>query len=58
MGKNTKIKIKPSLQGSTIDVNVEALGKKSNLFSKCKLMLGLKKCPQKSPIVLGCNKIE
>jgi hypothetical protein len=36
MGKSTKIKT--SLQGSTTNANVEALGKKSNLFSNCKLM--------------------
>jgi hypothetical protein len=28
------------------------------LSSKCKLISGLKKCPQESPVALRCNTIE
>ncbi len=46
------------MQGLATNVDVDALGKKSNLSSKCKLMERLKKCPQESPIASRCYTIE
>jgi hypothetical protein len=53
-----KYKNKNLMTRIRIDGDVEALGKKSNLSSKCKLISGLKKCPQESPVALRCNTIE